>query len=280
MWFPTAELGITQIRTREAGLPAPTERPASELPFSGNREPGGNQGAVPSSSGERPRRSSHLSRQPEVSDAWEGRGHRGRELGGQTPGGCALKRCSWATRTGQLAAASQDSREKRAAIRGSSGPPTLPLRCRSRGTRTTERKEGAPAAAPHLPRSARPRCPLATRPPPLPRPPEQRAHTHHLAKFKGAGRTGGGGPAPGAEWGRLGEDTGRGREQQVLQLPSLPTAGPRGGQRALSANEFTFFFSPALSPFLFSPAPQVSSLAAKARLEFSVLGLGAGGWRR
>lgn len=142
-----------------------------------------------------------------MSDAWEGRGHRGRELGGQTPGGCALKRCSWATRTGQLAAASQDSREKRAAIRGSSGPPTLPLRCRSRGTRTTERKEGAPAAAPHLPRSARPRCPLATRPPPLPRPPEQRAHTHTTwpnskepgARGEGAQRR----ERSGGDWGRI-----------------------------------------------------------------------------
>ena len=48
----------------------------------------------------------------------------------------------------------------------------------------------------------------------------------------------------------------------MLQLPSLRTAWPRrtrdaarGGQRARSANEFTFFFSPALSLSPFPPAP-------------------------
>lgn len=54
-------------------------------------------------------------------------------------------------------------------------PPAPRSRPRGPGTRTPERKEGAPAAAPHLPRSARPRRRLATRPQP-PRPPEQRAH--------------------------------------------------------------------------------------------------------
>lgn len=63
---------------------------------------------------------------------------------------------------------------------------------------------------------------------------------------------------------------------QVLQLPPLPTAGrprdkARGGKRA-GANEFTFFFSPALSPSLFPPGP--SSLLH--RPESSPLRAGSG----
>lgn len=78
-----------------------------------------------------------------------------------------------------------------------------------------------------------------------------------------------------------------GGEQQVLQLPSLPTARPRrardaarGGKRARSANEFTFFFSPALSPSPFPPAP--SSLLRGWRGRPGVFGSrpGAGGQRR
>lgn len=114
-------------RSELGSLPPLSAQPLSCL-ARGTREPDGNQGAVPSSSGERPRRSSHLNRQPEVSDAWEGRGHGGREPGGQTSGGCAPRRCSRATRAGQLAAVSQSSSDKRAAIRACSGPPTLQLR--------------------------------------------------------------------------------------------------------------------------------------------------------
>lgn len=152
---------------------------------------------MPSSSDERPRRSSHLSRQPEVSDAWEGRGHRGREPAGQTRGRYASRRCSWATRLANLLP------PPRAARRNAQPSEPAPARPPSRswgrgpGTRTPERKEGAPAAAPHLPRSARPRRPLAPRPPP-PRPPEQSANTA-LGQIQRSRALGGGGPAQRAE---------------------------------------------------------------------------------
>lgn len=193
-----------------------------------------------------------------MSDAREGRGPGGRNPEARASTACQPRRCSSATKAGQLAAASWICSD--GAPRGASsllsGRPAARSRRRSPGTRTPERKEGAPAAAPHLPRSARPRRRLATRPQP-PRPPEQRAHPElgQIQRSRARGR----GPRRGSG---VGERGGEGGEQQVLQLPSLPTARPRrardaarGGKRAPSANEFTFFFPPRALPLLLPAGP-------------------------
>lgn len=122
-------------------------------------------------------------------------------------------------------------KEQRAPACEPRGPPSAPAR-RGAGTRTPARTEDAPAAAPHLPRSARPRRRLA---PPPPRPPEPRAPPAlgQIQRRRARGR----GPPRGRE-------RARGGVRQVLQLPSLPPAGRGGGgggrRRARSANEFTF----------------------------------------
>lgn len=123
-------------------------------------------------------------------------------------------------------------KEQRAPACEPRGPPSAPAR-RGAGTRTPARTEDAPAAAPHLPRSARPRRRLA---PPPPRPPEPRAPPAlgQIQRRRARGR----GPPRGRERAR------GGGVRQVLQLPSLPPAGRGGGgggrRRARSANEFTF----------------------------------------
>ncbi|XP_035867675.1 translation initiation factor IF-2-like isoform X3 [Phyllostomus discolor] len=115
---------------------------------------------------------------------------------------------------------------------------------------------------------------------------EQRAHTAlgQIQRSRAQRR----GPRRGSGVG-LGEGGavrgGEGREQQVLQLPSVPTARQRrardaGGEgSARSANEFTFFFSPALSPSPFPPAPPASSLAAGGRGPARVFGSRPGSGR-
>ncbi|XP_027454238.1 translation initiation factor IF-2-like [Zalophus californianus] len=146
-----------------------------------------------------------------------------------------------------------------------------PARSRRRGpgTRTPERKEGAPAAAPHLPRSARPRRRLAPRPQP-PRPPEQRAHTAlgQIQRSRARGR----GPAEGAERGRRGRVAGGGENSKCYNFLPCPAPGRGGrgtrrgeGSARRSANEFTFFFSPALSPSPFPPAPLSLQLGRRGR---------------
>ncbi|XP_078222353.1 uncharacterized protein LOC128931659 [Callithrix jacchus] len=161
-----------------------------------------------------------------------------------------------------------------ATLRPGSRPPPAPRP----GTRTPERKEGAPAAAPHLPRSARPRCRLAPRPQP-PRPPEPRAHrAGPNSKEPGAGEEA---PPrePGAGAGGAGAGAGRGREcYNFLPCPP-PAARPRdaGGEGA-GAPMSSLSFSPPLSPSLRPPAPPASSEAAdQAGPEFSGLGPRAGG---
>lgn len=150
-------------------------------------------------------------------------------------------------------------------------PARSPSRSRRRGagTRTPERKEGAPAAAPHLPRSARPRRRLATRPQP-PRPPEQRAHTAlgQIQRSRARGR----GPRLGSEAWEMGEGPGGGENSKCYNFLPCPPPGRGGrgtrrgeGSARRSANEFTFFFSPALSPSPFPPAPLSLLLGRRGR---------------
>ena len=152
---PTTKLGITQVRARAAGLPTPTEHPASELPLSGNPGAGGNLGSALLPGLEAPAKFPPEQAARGVRCVG-GAGTRRLGTGGQTRGGCAPGRCFWATRTGQLAASSQSSSGKappsQLAAARSQHPPSSSQR-QGRGTRTPERKEDAPAAAPHLPRS-------------------------------------------------------------------------------------------------------------------------------
>lgn len=142
-------------------------------------------------------------------------------------------------------------------------PPARPLPApRGPGTRTPERKEGAPAAAPHLPRSARPRRRLAPRPQP-PRPPGQRAHTAlgRMQRSRARGR----GPRRGSgawELGGAGEGAREGARAASVTT-SFPARRPvaagegRGEGRAARAGApmSSLSFSPPRSPPLPSRRP-------------------------
>lgn len=266
------------------GSPPPlSAQPLSRL-SRGTREPVGTW-AVPRSPGWRPRRSSHLSRRPKVSDAWEGRGRGGRGPGGRTRRGCAPGRCFWAPGAGQLAASSQSSsgkapRPSRPLPAPSTRPPAPGPAARAlgppNGRRTRRRPRRTYRAGSPAPPARHPAAAAAST--------EQRAHTalgqiqRSRAQRRGPRRGSGVGLGEGGRWGE-------GREQQVLQLPSVPTARQRrardaGGEgSARSANEFTFFFSPALSPSPFPPAPPASSLAAGCRGRARVFGSRPGSGR-
>ncbi|XP_044911854.1 translation initiation factor IF-2-like [Felis catus] len=175
---------------------------------------------------------------------------------------------------------------KRAALRAGCRPPSRSRR-RGPGTRTPERKEGAPAAAPHLPRSARPRRRLATRPQP-PRPPEQRAHTGlgQIQRSRARGR----GPRRGSGAWELGEG-GREGERTASVTTSFPAHRPaaagegRGEGRAARAGApmSSLSFPPPRSPPLPSRRPP-GSLRLGRRGRAGVFGFRRGepedGWRR
>lgn len=130
--------------------------------------------------------------------------------------------------------------------------PPCSSECRGPGTRTPERKEGAPAAAPHLPRSARPRRPLATGRRRRVHP--SSAHTHHLAKFKGAGRTGEGSPRREQSGGDKGRVRGGGENSKCYNFLPCPPPGLREGS-ARGAPMSSLSFSPPRSPPLLSRRP-------------------------
>lgn len=251
---PTTKLGITQIGARAAGLPAPTERPASELPFPGSPGAGGNPGGA-----QRLGREAPAKFPPEQAARGVrcvgGAGRRGREPRGRTRRGCAPRGCFGATRAGQLAAASQGSSGKAPPSQPAAARlPSRPQR-RGPGTRTPERKGDAPAAAPHLPRwlarasgsqPGRSRCVHGA------------ARTHSTwpnSKAPGTEEGARGGSAAGEP-----RSEGRGENCKCYNFLPCPPPGSgglatrRGEGSARSANEFTFF-SPPRSPPLPSRRP-------------------------
>lgn len=189
---------------------------------------------MPSSSDVRPRRSSHLSRQPEVSDAWEGRGHGGREPAGQTRGRFAPRRCSWATGLANLLP------PPRAARRNAQPSEPAPARPPAPGA-------AARALGPQKGRRARRRqrrtyrARLARAARSLPgrrhRVHPSRAQIQHLAKFKGAGRSGEGAPRRERSRGDRGRVRGGGENSKCYNFlpcppPGLGGRGTREGRAA------------------------------------------------
>lgn len=266
---PTGTLQTPSQRTRDCvpklgSIPRDSEVIYTPCPYRlpGNYLAGETRGVQSSRNpaslpGGRHRQSSHLSPHSGVADAREGRGP---EAGTRTPE--RRESASWDALPPAGLANSQ--RLLGAAVRGGKRASPLSPRplARSPGARTPERKEGA--------RRRTYRAPLARAARSLPDHRRRVRPSARPAKFKGAGRGGGG------QWRR--EEGGvRCKCYNFLRCPRPGGPGTQRGEGSARAPMSSLSFSPPRAPPCASRrAPPASSTGPSPR--FSARGVG--GWRR